>query len=332
MKYSKSTAIAPANIAFIKYWGKKDEVIRLPLNASISMNLSNCLTTTTVEFSKSNKTDTFALLDGKNIVNDNKETEKVIKHLDRIRKIAKLDLSAKVVSKNNFPKGAGIASSASGFAALTVAASSAAGLSLSEKELSILARIGSGSACRSIPDGFVEWRAGEKSEDSFAYSLYPNTHWDLRDLILLVQNTGKKIGSTKGMENAFSSPFMEPRLQGINNKITKVAAALQRKNIQQFGNLIEEETVNMHAVMMTQNPPLFYWSGETIEIIKEVVMWRAEGLDVYFTIDAGPNVHLFFEAKDEEEVLRKIKSFNRELKYILNKPGEGVKLTDKHLF
>src|SRR3989338_6357678 len=140
----KATAIAPSNIAFIKYWGRKDEALRLPENGSISMNLNNLLTTTTVEFSPAFTGDSFSL----NGVEDAEEQQRVIKHLDRIRQAAKIAEKARVVSRNNFPTGTGLSSSASGFAALTVAGAKAAGLNFSEKELSILARQGSGSACR----------------------------------------------------------------------------------------------------------------------------------------------------------------------------------------
>src|SRR3982074_336513 len=142
----KATALAPSNIAFIKYWGKKDEDLRLPENGSISMNLSNLLTTTTVEFDPNYKDDEIFINDDLDYLMARK---RVIAHLDRIRSKAKIKDKAKVVSKNNFPSGTGLSSSASGFAALTVAAASAAGLKLSEKELSVLARLGSGSACRS---------------------------------------------------------------------------------------------------------------------------------------------------------------------------------------
>src|SRR3989344_1854780 len=149
----KATAVAPSNIAFIKYWGRKDEVLRLPENGSISLNLSNLLTMTTVEFSEKYNEDS--------VIYNGKQEELVgnraIKHVERIRQKAKIKLKVKVVTQSNFPPGVGLSSSASGFAALTLAGTKAAGLTLSEKELSILARQGSGSACRSIPDGFVEW-------------------------------------------------------------------------------------------------------------------------------------------------------------------------------
>jgi diphosphomevalonate decarboxylase len=341
---SKATAIAPANIAFIKYWGKENEELRYPLNSSISMNLNNCVTTTTVEFSDKFKSDTFFLIENnttprnkthvhKIARNENKnEADRVIRQIDRIRKLADKSWFAKVASYNNFPKNAGIASSASGFAALTLAGCRAAGLSLSEKELSVLARIGSGSACRSIPSGFVEWMKKEGSNDSYAYSLFPPSHWALCDVVVLLQDAAKKTGSSKGMENVFTSPFAKVRLQTISAKIQTVKEALRKKNITLLGEAVEEEAISMHAVMMTQKPPLFYWLGQTLEFIQKVREWRQEGLPVYFTIDAGPNVHLIFEEKHLKQIVDKINGFDKNLKFIINNPDAGARLINTHLF
>ncbi|MBI4062632.1 diphosphomevalonate decarboxylase [Candidatus Gottesmanbacteria bacterium] len=316
----KATAIAPANIAFIKYWGKKDEKLHLPLNASISMNLSGALTTTTVEFSQKHTADS---VDGD--FND-KEKSKIVAHLDRIRRVARSNVRAKVITKNSFPKGAGIASSASGFAALTLAASTALGLTLSEKELSIIARCGSGSACRSIPDGFVYWKNGESSDDSYAYSLYPSTYWDLRDIVLIVDRPEKSVPTTGGMERVKTSPFWKERILGIPAKIQAVQYALKHKNIRDLGIVMEEDCVNMHAVVMTQNPPLLYWNETTMAIMQAVRKWRREGLSVYFTIDAGPNVHLIYEGKNEKIVLEKIKRLSGISQLILNRSSAGARL------
>ena len=159
----KATAIAPSNIAFTKYWGKIDQALRIPENGSISMTLSNLLTTTTIEFSDSYEKDEITVND---IRQEEKSVLRIIKHLDHIRNVANRKEKARVVSFNDFPSGTGLSSSASGFAALTVAACCALDLKLSEKELSILARLGSGSACRSIPSGFVEWQSGDTNETS----------------------------------------------------------------------------------------------------------------------------------------------------------------------
>lgn len=330
----KVTAKAPANISFIKYWGKRDDDLRLPLNSSISMNLSNCYTVTTIEFSPNYQKDESKFLDKKDHVGYfvQEERRRIVKHLDRIRERVGTTLRARVFTKNSFPKSAGIASSASGFAALTLAAAKAADLNLSEKELSILARLGSGSACRSIPDGFVEWKKGKTSEDSYAYSLYPSDYWDLRDIIAIVSKEEKKVRTTLGMKTVKTSPFLKPRLATIDKRIKRVKRALKEKNLPLLGKTIEEEAINMHSVMMTQKPPLFYWNEVTIKIIKAVRQWREKGLSVYFTIDAGPNVHLICQAKDEKEVVKRIKALNGVLDVIINKPGQGTRLIDKHLF
>ncbi len=325
----KATAIAPANIAFIKYWGKKDDALRLPLNSSFSMNLSGAFTTTTVDFSASYKKDIIELVDG---TFSQKEKERTINHLDTLRHYVGLSIFARVVTKNTFPKGAGAAASASGFAALTVAAFASAGKEVSEKELTIFARMGSGSACRSIPDGFVLWEYGETSEDSYASSLYPNTYWDLRDILVFVDMSMKKVSTTAGMENVRTSPFWQERVRGIPVKIQKIKNAFDIKDFSLLGEIIEEDCVNMHAVTMTQKPPLFYWNETTMKIIQAVEEWRAGGLSVYFTIDAGPNVHLICQAKDEDAVVEKMKTLSGIEQVIVNKPAQGAHLVEAHLF
>lgn len=319
----KAVAVAPANIAFIKFWGKKNENLRLPANGSISMNLSGVSTRTSVEFSKDLIAD-YVEIDGS--VSEGKELERVVKHLDLIRSEAGLDLRAKVVSKNNFPKGTGIASSASGFAALTKAASKALNLKLSEKKLSILARMGSGSACRSIPDGFVEWKEGSSSVNSYAYSIYAPDYWDLRDVIALVGDVSKKVSSTEGHTRVESSPFFKARLQNINYKIKEIKKALKTKDFTKFGEIIEEEAINMHAVMMTSRPPLFYWTPKTFEIIQAVRDWRDEGLKAYYTIDAGANVHVICLGKDVNSIKKRLLQIKGLKSVIVNKPSIGTRI------
>jgi diphosphomevalonate decarboxylase len=301
----KATAIAPANIAFIKYWGKADDARRLPLNPSISMNLSACITTTTVEFSPDFEKDT---------VSEGFDEKRILTHIDRIRRIAKINMCSKITTKNSFPASAGIASSASGFAALTVAAAAALGLKLGELELSVLARLGSGSACRSIPDGFVKW------EDSYAYSLYPPSYWDLRDILLIIENNVKDVSSSAGHEGAYTSPFFTKRLQEVPKRISRLEAALAKKDFQKLGEVIEEDCLDVHHVMQTQSPPLFYWNEKTRQVIRAI---KKSGLPVYFTIDAGPNVHLICEAKDEKQV---IDIFGNTYQIIVNKPSRGARL------
>src|SRR3990167_844609 len=189
----KATAQAPSNIAFVKYWGRKDEELRLPENGSISMNLSTLLTTTTVEFGHFDNDEVIF-----NGITERLENNRAVKHIDRIRKLANLNKKVKIVTQNNFPTGTGLSSPASGFAALTIAAAFAAGLKLSERELSILARQGSGSACRSIPNGFVELLDGDTSETSYAYSIFPPDYWDIADVVVILTEEQKDVSTTEG--------------------------------------------------------------------------------------------------------------------------------------
>jgi diphosphomevalonate decarboxylase len=325
----KKTAIAPSNIAFIKYWGKKNEELRIPANASISMNLPGATTTTTVEFSSSYTTDLIELIDGN--FSDN-EIQRIITHLDRIRAKANINSRAKVMTKNSFPKGTGIASSASGFAALTVAATAAAGLSLPEKELTILARMGSGSACRSIPDGFVKWESGERSEKSFAYSLFPHDYWDIRDVLVIVDQKSKEVSSAQGMASVTTSPYWNIRQHETGERIKNITRGLQEKNFFEFGNILEEDCLSMHSVMMTQAPPLLYWNEATENCIRNIQKWRADGLPVFFTIDAGPNVHCICEGKNEARVLNNIGGLFAVQSVLVNTCARGAYITDSHLY
>ncbi|KKP60193.1 MAG: Diphosphomevalonate decarboxylase [Candidatus Roizmanbacteria bacterium GW2011_GWC2_34_23] len=318
----KATAIAPSNIAFIKYWGKKDEDLKIPENGSISMNLSNLLTTTTVEFDPKYEKDLITV----NSKSNDQEESRIIKHLDFIRKKANIFLKAKVVSNNNFPDGTGLSSSASGFAALTLAATKATGLNLSEKELSILARQGSGSACRSIPDGFVEW-VGEGAK-----SLYPPGYWNIVDVVAIISQEKKETSSTDGQKFASTSPFFQTRLNNINEKILRLKKALEVKNFTEFGRIIENEALELHAIMLTSTPSLIYWQPETIKLMKLVKKWKSEGLEVFFTVNTGQDIHLIIEEKNTKELVKKLKDIKEVKKIIINRPSVGARLTEKHLF
>lgn len=324
----KATTIAPSNIAFIKFFGKINEALRLPANNSISMCLSGALTTTTVEFSPLYKKDSIEIL--RDNFNE-EEKRRIVEHLERIRKLAQITTFAKVVTKNSFPKSSGIASSASGFAALTLSAVKACRLNIPEKELTILTRLASGSSCRSIPDGFVEWKKSKTSENSYAYSLYSPTYWNICDVLVILEDKPKKVTTTDAHKLALTSPFYKERIMGMEEKIERLKQALKKKDFLSFGEIIETEALNMHAVMMTTNPPLFYWSEKTVKLILAIWEWRKKGLSVYFTIDAGPNVHLVCEEKNKKEVVSYLQSLNMG-KIIVNKPSIGARLTNKHLF
>ena len=329
----KSTAIAPSNIAFTKYWGRKDEVLRLPENGSISMCLSNLLTTTTVEFSDKFSEDK-VIINGGGL--EEGEAQRVIKHLDRVRKLASHmssgKLKAKVVSNNNFPTGTGLSSSASGFAALSLAASASAGLKLDEKDLSILARQGSGSACRSIPSGFVEWLDGDTSETSYSTQIFPADYWAITDVVAIVSSSKKEVSSTEGQKQATSSPFMQVRISGMKEKNKKIKRLIKDKNFKEFGELVEQDALELHSIMLTQYPPLIYWTPGTLQIMKLCSHWRAEGIPVYFTINTGQDIHLICEQKNVKKVVKKLKELDFVKDTIINTPAEGTKISNKHLF
>jgi diphosphomevalonate decarboxylase len=324
----KASAVAPSNIAFIKYWGKKDEVLRLPENGSISMTLSNLLTTTTVEFNPIFKEDSITI----NSVQEENEGSRAIKHLDRIRALAKITDRAKVVTTNNFPTGTGLSSSASGFAALTVAGVKATGLNLSEKELSILARQGSGSACRSIPDGFVEWLDGNTSETSYAMSLYPENYWDIADVVAVVSKNKKEVSTTEGQKLVNSSPFFPVRLANIKNKIELIKKYISEKNFTAFGELLEADALELHAIMLTSKPSLIYLLPGSLKIMHLVKKWRTEGLEVYFTVNTGQDIHLICQKKDVQALVQKLSEVEEVSKTIINGPAKGAHAIDTHLF
>ena len=319
-----ATAAAHPNIAFIKYWGNRDDALRLPANGSISMNLGALYTKTTVTWKGGLPgSDTLT-------VNDMPVTgpalERVTRFLQEIQVRDPSVGSAEIISENNFPIGAGIASSASAFAALALAASTAAGLALEEKECSRLARLGSGSACRSIPDGFCEWQTGGTETDSYAVSIAPASHWALTDLIAVVSGSHKKVGSTAGHHMALTSPFQEIRVRTAQERVKCCREAILNRDFDALAEVSEQDMTMMHAVMMTQNPPLFYWEEATIGLIKQVKAWREEGLNCFATVDAGPNVHVICTADAAAEVRKRMEKIGGIREIMESGPGGKAEL------
>ena len=320
---NKATAVSPANIAFIKYWGKKDSKLNIPFNDSLSMNLSECSTTSTVVFDESLKDD-FVDINGKNIEGDKKQ--RVVDILDVVRKIARTRVKARVKSENNFPTAAGIASSASAFSALALAASWAAGLRLSNREISIVARLGSGSACRSVVDGFGYWKRGKDNRTSYAVPLALVDYWQLRDIVAVVSKESKKASSTEGHEAATTSPYFKTRLTMLPKRIKLMKGAFLARDFSTFGQLLEEEAVDLHVMAMTSKPPIFYWNEGTVQVMKSLRKWREEGLEAYYTMDAGANVHIMCLAKDEKEINKRLKKLSGVEFTIVNRPARGTRL------
>ncbi len=323
-----ATAIAPANIAFIKYWGMRDRQATLPYNGSISMNLDRCYATTTVEFDPRLNDDevTLTFFADEPRPATGRARERVVAHLDRLRHLAGEDARARVVSQNNFPADAGIASSAAGFAALTLAAVAALDMAVTPGELSQLARLsGSGSACRSIPDGFVEWVDGDTST-SVAHSIAPPSHWALADIVAVVDTMPKKTGSAENHHLAATSPYFKVRLEEVAVRLAAVRQAIAQRDIELLGTVTEADAISMHVVCMTQQPPSFYWTGGTFDVLHAVQAWRAAGIPAYVTMDAGANVHVICEADYHDMVVMRLNELPAVQFTLSNAPGAGARL------
>ncbi|MBW6451653.1 MAG: diphosphomevalonate decarboxylase [DPANN group archaeon] len=329
----KSTALANANIALVKYWGKRDEKLILPQNSNVSVTLSELSTITTVEFSDDYDEDIF-ILDDK--VTSGKDKERVLSQLDMVREIAKSSQKAKVVSKNNFPTAAGLASSASGSAALVMAATDAIGLNLDKKDLSILARRGSGSSCRSIYGGFVEWNKGEAGDgtDSYAKKIESYDYWpELRVVVGVVTLSEKEVKSRSGMKQTVETcPFYDGWLKSVDKDILDVKEAFKNKDFSLLGKTSEHNALKMHALMIATVPSIIYWNPSTIRIMNAVKLWRENGLESYFTIDAGPQVKLLCLEKDEQEIISRLKAVDGVIDVISCKLGRDAKIIYEHLF
>lgn len=263
------------------------------------MNLEGLFTETKVRWDESLSSDSL-MLNGE--VMHGEPLARVSAHLDVIRQRIKSSLFAHIKSDNNFPTGAGIASSASAFAALTLAAIHADGENLSTQELSTIARIGSGSASRSIPSGFVEWHTGNSHEESFAESVAEPSHWDLVDVIAIVSEEHKKVTSKAGHPSAITSDYQKARIAGAGKRLEVCKTALLNRDFPTFASVVEKDSDMMHAVMMTSTPSLFYWEPTSLEIMSTVRQMRADGVSVCYTLDAGPNVHCICLSEDVEQV------------------------------
>ncbi|MCG8324273.1 MAG: diphosphomevalonate decarboxylase [Thiotrichales bacterium] len=321
----QASAQAHPNIAFIKYWGNRDDELTLPVNGSISMNLAGLYSRTSVTFDEALEQDAFSL-GGE--AQSGSPLNRVAAFLDIVRARSGLSQFARVESENNFPIGSGVASSSSAFAALALAASAAAGLELSEQELSALARRGSGSASRSVPGGFVEWFAGEGDADSHAVSIADPDHWYLVDCIAIVDDQHKAVGSSAGHGLAASSPLQEARVAGAKERLASVRAAIEARDFGALTHTVELDSNLMHAVMMTSTPPLLYWKPATMAVLHQAAAWQAEGLPVATTIDAGPNVHVLCQAADQAEVAKRLRSIDGVKDVLEAHPGGAAKLLD----
>ncbi|MFQ5648194.1 MAG: diphosphomevalonate decarboxylase, partial [Candidatus Aenigmatarchaeota archaeon] len=242
----------------------------------------------------------------------------------------------KIVSENDFPTGAGLASSAAGFAALALAVSKALGLPTDPKALSMLARRGSGSATRSVSAGFVEWHRGEKEDgsDCFAEQIAPPEHWpEFRMVVAITSRKEKKVKSRAGMAQTIKTcPYYPKWLETVNADLDAVRKGIKEKDFALVGSTAEHNCLKMHATMATTKPPIIYWNPATMQVIHSILNWRDEGLESYFTIDAGPQVKVVCLEKDAEELARRLKVLDGVDEVIVTKPGPAARLVEEHLF
>ena len=292
----KVTAKAHSNIALIKYWGKRQQKLNLPAVGSVSLTLDALFTVTGVNFEKGLKAD---LLQINGEPAKGGEGTRVSRFLDIIREMSGISLAARVTSRNNFPTAAGLASSASAFAALALAASKAAGLELTPAGLSALARRGSGSAARSIFGGIVEMHKGVKDDgtDAIAEPIAAKNDWDLRLLIAVTARARKKTGSTDGMKlSAETSPYYKAWIATAESDLAQMRGAIKARDFKSLGELSEYSCLKMHALALSSRPGLIYWNGVTLNVMQHIRNLRGKGIPVYFTVDAGPQVKALCQA------------------------------------
>lgn len=320
----KATAKAHSNIALIKYWGKRDESLFLPMNSSLSITLDKFYTKTTVRFCSDLNEDIF-ILNG--MIANEIETRKVSKFLNHIRAISGKNIHAVIQSMNKLPTASGFASSASGFAALAAAAAKAIGLDLSKTSLSRLARQGSGSACRSIFGGYVEWKKGESEDgmDSYGIPLEGKQNWNISILSVLLTAGPKQVSSREGMKRVVeTSPLYSSWVKEAEKDLLLAKEAIMERNFKKLGEVAEANALKMHATTLVANPPFSYWSGDTLRVMGTVQMLRNSGIEAYFTVDAAPNVMVLCKPENEKIVSDTLSSIPSVRQVYSCRPGPGV--------
>ncbi len=321
----KARARARANIAFAKYWGKADLELNLPAVPSLSMTLDRLVTDTTVRFDDALDADRVSL-DGRDATEG--ERARIVELLDRVRETSGSRRFAHVESENHFPTAAGLASSASGFAALAGAATVAAGMEYDAHLVSRMARRSSASAARSVWGGFVELAAGTPGDDTLAAApLKGPEHWDVRLVVGLTAKGEKEVGSTTGMERSRkTSPLYEAWIEKAPILATRIREGLLARDLSAVGPAMEQSTMAFHACAMTSNPPIMYWHPTTLAVLASIRKLRDQGVEVYATMDAGPHVKALCHADDAERVQAAMKGSERILGTLVCKAGADLEV------
>lgn len=298
----KYKAKANANIALIKYWGKENEELIIPNTSSLSLSLEALYTETIVSFIDSDK-DKFYLNDQEQ---GEDELEKISKYIDLFRDLAKNNKRVLVKSYNHVPTAAGLASSASAYAALATALNALFETKLNKKELSIMARRGSGSASRSIYGGIVEWKKGYDNESSYAEKIV-NPGLEMAMIIVLVNKNKKAISSRQAMKKTMAtSPLYQSYINHSKKDLEAIKEAIKNKDFNKVGEITEHNAMQMHATIISSNPPIIYFEEDSIKAINKVRELRSKGIPAYFTMDAGPNVKILIQKSDAKKAMEEL--------------------------
>lgn len=324
------TARSCANIALVKYWGKRDAALNLPAAGSLSLTLASLITETSVSFDPDLAQDAMTL-DG-DAVSD-AVLHKTSQWMDLVRQRAGIAHRARIHSSNHFPTASGLASSASGFAALAVAASKAAGLTLSATELSILARRGSGSAARSIFGGFVRMHAGRSADgsDSYAEPLSAPMMGNVRMLVAVVgAGAVKEHSSRDAMDHtAKTSPFYAAWLDLVPRDLLAAEGAIERGELAALGEIAEGNALAMHASAIAARPTILYWQPTTLALLTKVRELRGAGMPAWATMDAGPHVKVLTDAAHAAELTVELASVPGCASVLRSEAGSGASVTSE---
>jgi len=293
----KATAVAHPIQGLVKYHGLKNPKLRIPYHDSISVCIEALTTTTTVETSDELK-ETEIIVNGKKPVG--KDRERIETVLNKLRKLATFSGSFKVVSENSLKLGKGLGFSASGFAALGLAASKALDLELDSVSLSEIVRLGAGSSTRSLAGGFAIWYS-DKGGRSYAAQLDAPRNMDFSMVIVPVSSD---VRTDEAHAEVLSSPLFKARLKNIAILLAEMKEALKKGDVARIGQLAEEDTLNLHAITMTGKSHMVLWEPETVRIIKEVIQMRNEGIPAWYSMDTGPSVFINTYNKNSDEVAK----------------------------
>lgn len=326
MVSGRAVARALANVALVKYFGKRDATLNLPAAGSLSIALEPLETVTSVEFHEGLEADVVVLAGA---AAPEAFAARVGRFLDLVGELAGRRRYARVETTNSFPTGAGLASSASGFAALALAATSALGIELDMPALSILARRGSGSAARSVPGGLALWQAGTAADgsDSFARRLVEPEDWDLSLVAGVVDPGPKEVGSTEGMEHVRrTSPYYDGWVRTASADLEAAVQAVAARDLERLGEIAEGNALAMHAAALAARPALAYLEGPTLEALRLARDLRARGVGAWWTCDAGPQPKLLCSSTDEPAAARSLGEIPGIREVLRCRPGAGAGL------